>query len=105
MWKVSAKYPRDIVTEDGKLVCTTYGSDAEENARWIVEKQAEIQAQLKDLTEADVKALGAVAMHMFFPRPLDTSGKCGICGMSKNDPAHFGGDPQPNTESTSPEAT
>ena len=48
MWKISAKYPRDIVTEDGKLVCTTYGSDAEENARWIVEHQREIREELRD---------------------------------------------------------
>ena len=48
MWKISAKYPRDIVTEDGKLVCTTYGSDAEENARWIVANQREIREELRD---------------------------------------------------------
>ena len=47
IWMVSPKYPKDVVTEDGQLVCTTYGPDAEENARWIVEHQREIQQELK----------------------------------------------------------
>lgn len=49
MWKVSPQYPRDVVTDECQLVCTTYGPDAEENARWIVANQREIKEQVRDL--------------------------------------------------------
>ena len=35
-WRVSPGYPRDVIDADGKLICTTYGSEAEANAVLIV---------------------------------------------------------------------
>jgi len=46
-WRVSPGYPRDVIDADGKLICTTYGSEAEANAVLIVGIHQNFEAFLR----------------------------------------------------------
>ena len=55
-WLVSPTYPLDVVTESGSRICTTYGPDAEVNAKRISEMPDLVQSLYVTASElADLK--------------------------------------------------